>query len=103
MRTAGPPREQLRSQNVVPSWPVVALLWTHHPFFSCTWPLVFAARSTAVPSAVQYCHQLKFQSANWYTDAGCSDCSPNHVLQLCWSACRRKPRSFGSKPAERRW
>src|SRR2546430_1431990 len=32
-RTAGPPREQLRSQNVVPSWPTVTPPWTHQQFF----------------------------------------------------------------------
>src|SRR5437016_3453249 len=47
-RTAGPPREQLRSQNVVPSWPTVTPPWTHQRFFSMTWPLVLAAPSIEV-------------------------------------------------------
>src|ERR1700758_715980 len=35
-RTAGPPREQFRSQYVVPSWPSVTPPITNHLLFSCT-------------------------------------------------------------------
>src|SRR2546429_945804 len=45
-RSAGPPRVQLRSQNVVPSWPSVAPTCTQERLLSCTCPLVFAARSS---------------------------------------------------------
>src|SRR5213593_2501779 len=62
-RSAGPPRVQLRSQNVVPSCPPVIPVCSHQLFLSWTWTFVCAARSSTRPAAVQYCHKLKFQKA----------------------------------------